>query len=408
MKKSFVLLHLFLLLNVLSSCVFEDEDISHITKKNSIKNFEALNNPIVVTMPVSHYTKNGKIKHEIKDGDIFVVIDWESDKVFDWIYSPDPYGSTISRCVELSNAVGTKRYFSSSEKSGLANCIENKSTKVFSYNTNRKGLFLNSRSVGGVKTILSNTFFGEKNIFCGFIFNGFTGNVDDKKIEIETTSSNLQRLVADESGNLWTILPNNENDVLYKIDANSCEYKEIVKLDNQNFAEDIFGEEHEEDVHNVIAVNNGIVFIERTQYGPGNHEIHKPKIFIVDSNSSNPYENMKTISVPDEIKNFPYYLYDGVIYKGNLYVAAPLSIGFEGITDDDNLCIIKFDIENESSTLFGVPLKFRYNQNIWLRKNRLYLMNSWNPQKISYTYIDLDTGIQGKVVKMDFDNIVGK
>ncbi len=63
------------------------EDISHITQKKSMRPFSSLNDPIVITMPV--YQKMGLMGgtadvRSKRQGDIFVVYDWESGTVYDW------------------------------------------------------------------------------------------------------------------------------------------------------------------------------------------------------------------------------------------------------------------------------------------------------------------------------------
>lgn len=69
---------------------FPTNKTSHIESEQTIKTFEHLKEPIVITMPVyknKHLFGNKNFAELLEMlGHIFVVIDIETDSVYDWIY----------------------------------------------------------------------------------------------------------------------------------------------------------------------------------------------------------------------------------------------------------------------------------------------------------------------------------
>ena len=106
MKKYCITLIIFLSI-ILTSCemmYFTTNKTSHIELKQTIKTFEHLKEPIVITMPVyknKHLFGNKNFAELLEMlGHIFVVIDIETDSVYDWVYFPcEVY--TNWRCSEI-------------------------------------------------------------------------------------------------------------------------------------------------------------------------------------------------------------------------------------------------------------------------------------------------------------------
>ena len=83
---------------------FPTNKTSHIESKQTIKTFDHLKEPIVITMPVykrKNLFGNKNLSEQLKMlGHIFVVIDIETDSVYDWVYFPCEY-YTNWRCSEI-------------------------------------------------------------------------------------------------------------------------------------------------------------------------------------------------------------------------------------------------------------------------------------------------------------------
>lgn len=95
----FIFISAFVLM--LSSCFYAimipEEDTSKLTQKTTFNSFESLNNPVIFyqRVEIDFKEKRGKQKTTYKEGigSVFYVYDWETNTIFDYLYSPNYIGT---------------------------------------------------------------------------------------------------------------------------------------------------------------------------------------------------------------------------------------------------------------------------------------------------------------------------
>lgn len=232
LKKLLPLLSLFLFI----SCDFlygTLEDISSVTNKTTYKSFSHLNNPIVISMPV-HSTrylfknKNNNSKRE-KIGDIFVIIDWKTNEIFDWVFYGNSSASVWDRPVEAcQNPI---RYFNSVVDKNQIIELNPNCTTVTPIPVSNVGLFYNCNTPGD---------------YCVIDSYGWNNNTDSEEInfrlfdcEKQTFSSNKFSQPVNCSSYISMLIPDNIGDLWFSylfdgyayVSKLCCSSEELITLD---------------------------------------------------------------------------------------------------------------------------------------------------------------------------------
>ena len=279
MKKNCITLIIFLSI-ILTSCemmYFTTNKTSHIESKQTIKTFEHLKEPIVITMPVyknKHLFGNKNFAELLEMlGHIFVVIDIETDSVYDWIYFPcEVY--TNWRCSEI--GTNPTIYCSAGAYGGPIGCLNPTKTTLDIYEEIDFDLSMMNEIAVGREIILpkySYSHEAEKNFLEMNIFDIDKQQFEQTKNVIYTNGTGyLSAPYPDNDGKFWF------SHTTYE-DINQLRYldtKEAVISDV--LAEFPYRIGAKANIHNVEYVDNNNIYIVRLPLGIESEKEHFRKI----------------------------------------------------------------------------------------------------------------------------------
>ena len=364
MKKNIQPLYLILVLFLFTSCL-PSWDNGKVTGKTNIKNFEHLNDPFViladVTWPKTFLGIPGLGWDYYNKGNVFIVIDWETNTIFDWVYYPSTPGSVLKRAVALGSS--SKKYYSSSSE-GVVGCISPDSNKVTIYDTSKVDGYLEPCFLKGKTAILWDDSENVPLTTCRFF--------DSEKGEILKDSftlyagPNITRPIESANGNLWISYTGRKDYLTHvgKIKIKDKSYEELMSFKGCG-SEDILAEE------------NGFLYM----CDSGNNEEYD-SLYKIDS-STGDLILKKDIYVDDKVDNFGHFS-GCFIYKSNMYV-----VHFGNSIETDNFAVWVYQINTDTLEVERISdrIDIWATENKWLRGSRIYFMYGND----SYTYFDLDT-----------------
>ncbi len=385
LKKLLPLLSLFLFI----SCDFlygTLEDISSVTNKTTYKSFSHLNNPIVISMPV-HSTrylfrnKNNNAKRE-KVGDIFVIIDWETNEVYDWCFYGNSNQTVWDRPVEAcQNPV---RYFNPVIDKNQIIELNPNNTTVTTIPVTNIGLFYNNNTPGD---------------YCVIDSYGWNNNTDSEEInfrlfdcEKQTFSSNKLSQPVNCSSYISMLIPDNIGDLWFSYLFNGyayvsklcCSSEELITLDLRFPCKKNTEGSNYDFSCSVLYACNSYILLSKFQLGKGPYNDNK--LYKINLNNN----EVQEIDI-----SFSEYSFLSRIVKieNTIYCIINNS-------DNNQKCIDICQLNEETLTLekLNDNEKFfiSYTDNLWVRDNRIYFMDSWNTKKIFYNYFDVQTCEQGQ------------
>ncbi len=362
--KVFFILTLSLNVLLFSSCIPYWDD-GKVTGKTTIKNFEHLNDPLVIIADVTwEKTFLGLPCLDgvsYNRGNVFVVIDWETDTIFDWVYYPSNPGSVMKRAIELGTS--PKKYYSSSY-GGVVGCISPDSNKVTIYDTSDVYGYIEPCFLKGENAIIWDKRENYPLTTCYF-FDAKNGVLLKDKFRIEA-ETNIRHPIEDDNGYLWiSYMKNDFADTRYlaKIDCNKYTIEDVISFKSHG-------------TDKIIAVKNSVLF---------QSSILNNYSSLIRKYNSETGEliTKKEYRVHEDIKD-AYYLPSGFLYKDKLYIEC---FGVSSITN--HYCIYVYQINTETLEVERISdrIDIWATENEWLRGNRIYFMYGND----SYTYFDLDT-----------------
>jgi hypothetical protein len=345
-------------------------------------------------------------------GNIFVIIDIETNTVFDWVFLATETPFMLNRPVEVGVLPNKKYYTSVWYGRNLAYIVANENKPVIK-ETVMPGFLTQSETekdkiiIDGYGRIQSTW----EEIYTANVYDTKDDSfITEKKSLIIPTDSigYIQPAQADPDGNYWLATQThlNENTDLYnegdyiasvwKIDCeeNSLlgpvkQYKcNTLVLDEQG------NEETESDVVDVLYVNDDYVFVARSPLG--NYE-HDTEIYLLDKD--NPENAEKKIIIPYE-KN--YYLTKIFQINNKVYAMIENFI--------NNSLLVFYPIDTESLCLGEKECEFNFDftENVYVRGNRLYLMSTRRVNDVYYTWYDFETQEQGEIINVKYENVISK
>ncbi len=382
------------------------DDLSYITDKTEIKTFSHLKEPIVITMPIweTRYYK-GKRKgktQKFKIGDIYVVIDIEKDEVFDWVYFGGKEGLTLYRPLELGNPV---KYYATSGYS----------TEIISLDPTKTQLVTIDSTIPDCQFLSNNTTsdyalraYKENELSSYYEYEILDSSTDSiltykPQIPIEI-GLHVFRATADNNGNFYI-----EN-YPPTDDGKESDRIEIVKIDsvNQNWKRYdlnlITNIGNETYAYNILHVTQDRLFITKSNFT-------SDCLLIFKKNGDN-YELEKEILT--DFDGWDVMIKRIVEVNGNIYII--VSNDFNGYSYVDiyklteNLEMERITPDWATTTIKeNEKFKITFTENLWVRGNRIYFMNSHNTSKIAYRYYDTATGeYSTKPVWIECDKVVQK
>lgn len=394
--------YLFTILTILflTSCEFyySDEayksvgEIKHITEKTTIKNFEHLEEPIVITMPVyenRYMDKRRKQKRTIKAGDIFVVIDLETDTVFDWVYFGGEHGLTYWRPIEIGR--NPTRYYTSCYETGRIACLNPSSTKVKIIETDMPIAHVFSNSTKGDYFIKSSY-----NSWDARVFDSKQDKLLKPAITLEFGSSCSSEFgFSDENGDIWIVEGMDNINKVVRIDCKNVKKTGPYAVFN-SYPEGKEGRDGEFSYYSVCYVNENYVFIDKS--------IVNQSLIFLDRKNNYAQKEIKLNFSEDE------WLSSVVEVNGTLY----MNTGNYG--GEDNYAwrnFYKIDTENCKVELLNPKksIAFDATENCWVRGSRIYFMCSRDHNNVGYSYYDTETKTfapKSAATYIYFNDIVGK
>lgn len=398
MKKHCITLIIFLSI-ILTSCemmYFSTNKTSHIEAKQTIKTFDHLKEPIVITMPVykrKNLFGNKNLSEQLKMlGHIFVVIDIETDSVYDWIYFPCEY-YTNWRCSEI--GTNPTIYCSAGAYGGPIGCLNPTKTTLDIYEDVDFDMGIMNEIATGREIILPKFYYSEEEEHVVLEMNIFDiGTQTFKKPENVLLTNGIGYMSApypDNEGKFWFLHTTYE-------DINQLRYLDIEEVVISDvLAEFPYHIGEKKYVNNVDYVDNKYIYVLHSQLGT---EVAKEEnVYIFDKYDLSA-ESM-CLSVPDELDMKGYYLYKISNINGKVYGIFP---GEEG--QKQTVRFAEINIDEKAIKSLDVVMDFDLTETIYPRGNRLYLMNSRNISNVFYTYYDFETGEIGEIINIKYEDII--
>lgn len=372
-------------------------------QKREIGDISYLNKPIVITMPVYEtFALNGNINKKIKKeqvGSIFVIIDWETNEVADWIFFEGNHGFGNWRSVECGG--DPDYYVMVAEGSSLAGVLDKKNSELKVYPTGSRLSLMNYSTEKNYILLENYSYNSNYNKMCYayFPFNVLTGEMKDKPIIIPSEyDSPIINPIADGDGNFWFLnLISRDNSKSYeiiKINVTDCSYSSLNNHIEMNFLE-----QENYYFYDLIYEHNNYLYINK--YKLGAHSYSKSNaLYKINSSTS---EIIYEIKYPAEIEGLDCALYTMCIIENEEYVIFPYRKN--GIR---SLRIYKINELTGSMEFIKDIENFDMTETIWSREKRIYFMNSRNNSNVYYTYYDVENNIQGEVFNISLKNISSK
>lgn len=403
MKNLFFLCLVFFSFSSCSLIYIDSDETKSVVQKTTIKDIAKCSEPIVITMPVFKYSYLFGIKgdsyRQSRLGDIFVVIDTQTNDLYDWVYFADSEGSVIWRCVELGE--NPKKYFASS-KSGIQSFIQAGKTSVTQHKTDCYGSYMANYSSRGKYGLLVD--FGydreqELSVYRMAVFNSEDGSVNQNKLYLYNDSIGaITQPIADETGNFYLAYAIKEFSYIAKIDV---ENNSLHTLNKKYQNEIDVNNGYREKTYHIEGVYDGKIFCERNL--TGDYRIKDLYEFYVLDESN--LENEKIFKMPSTLvdnQEYAPFFYTGVYYKNKFYAILPDS-------NKDWFYILEIDqtqADGEATLFIEEPIEFDLTENVWLRGSRLYVMSSRNTSNVKFMYIDLETKEQSHIFNLKYDDII--
>jgi hypothetical protein len=361
--KGFFILTLSLNVLLFISCIPYWDD-GKVTGKTTIKNFEHLNDPLVIIADVMwEKTFLGLPCLDgvsYNRGNVFVVIDWETNTIFDWVYYPSNPGSVMKRAIELGTS--PKKYYSSSY-GGVVGCISPDSNKVTIYDTSDVFSYIEPCFLKGETAILWD--YREKYPMTAcYFFDAKQGKLLEDKFLIDA-DVNIDHPLENENGDLWICFEDNTsyNTHVGKIDVTNKNYNEFLEF--KGYGTDT-----------ILAEKNGKLYMSAS-----GSDRNYDSLFIYDVVSGGLLLK-KDIYVGDKA-NYGHFTCC-FIYKSNMY-----AVHFGESIETGHFAVWVYEINLDTLEVERVSdrIDIWATENKWLRDSRIYFMYGND----SYTYFDLDT-----------------
>ena len=364
-----------------------DGSLEQIKQKTTMQSFEQLNEPIVISMPVyeDYYLFGNKNfdSRQKRAGDMIVVIDIETNTVYDWVFFSGEHGWAIWRLVEAGS--NPTRYLMSCPGTGEVATVDPRNIELTVTYT---GFYENfwCWKVNGTKAPMC---YGSYNteLHCSNyhtqLFDCETNTLSETDICVPTLSVGfITTLRSDYEGNSWISYQHPDNTThVQKINKNT----EIMESSIATF-------EKYPDSYAIECISDEYVFI-----GYQTYDDNFTGLIIINLKNGEKIEvsGIKESSVIQ-------YVYDIQKVNNDYYAIVPTCIG-SNLPRSIN--IYKIDLENKSA-FKEISIPFDMTENVYVRGSRIYFMRSRNLCNITYTYYDTETGEVGEVVPVKQSKII--
>ena len=397
--KNFILITLFIqVLFNFTSCdnlFFIDESVEKIKEKTTINTFEHLENPIVVTMPVyeNYYFLGNENWNSRTDrcGNIFVVIDLETNSVFDWVYYTGGNGWSNWRTIEFTKNDGEKCYIDTS--STVISILYPNKNKVQSLKNPTGGLAEIYTGRGCYLPLITNEYnsLENKSVYKINSVDILTGEILDVTYEFTT----------DAIGYISYPIPSKDNEyfISYPYENMNCICSFNIQKNTNIYSEikiPMFDEFSGADgsLYTTEIIFKDYLIIPQETLGT-DYSKDEYVIYVYDKNTKS---LIKKCFIKNPSKSYVYLCFEN---NDELYFIMP-----QEYSDNGKIFhIVKYDIESETSKLIK-SINFDLTQNIYTRNNKVYFLSSRDVCNISYLYYDFSTGEIGQTINIRFEDLM--
>lgn len=366
-------------------------DLSKVRAKTSMKPFEQINDPIVITMPV--YEKMALFGNENmgtynkRAGDMFVVYDWENNRIHDWCFFEGEHGWSNFRAVEMGMPV---KYYDAGETIG---CLSSDG-KLTTYENPVKGTFANLNNNQKLKSrygILNTEGYSNgKKEYRINIFDSETGIVNVEQIKLDCDYSYLFYPFADEEGNYWICNINDDKNWLNKIDG---ENNTIEKYFLENSKEESIKYYVQETFKNYIV-------LEEADYSKKKNNCID-NIFLFDVRNKQKMQiNLNSNT------NYSISYFISVSVNDDLYAIFLADRDCDETQWREAIELYKIDFEKKELNYINYHPNFDMTETVYSRGSRIYFLNSRNIQHFICTYYDTETGEWGEEFSITQEEIL--
>ena len=369
-------------------------DLKEVRAKTSMESFENINDPIVITMPVYEtmalFGNESMGTYKKRAGDIFVVYDWEKDRIHDWLFFEGNHGWSNFRAVEMGTPV---KYYDSGDKIG---CLDT-SGKLITYKNTVMGTFTNLNNNQKTKSryglLHTDGYLDGKTEYRINIFDSQTEKVNDHQIKILSEYSYFHFPKADYKGNYWITSVKNNSNYLNKID---CEQNEIKDFDMKVPYKTKNGENTSIITMTVQGTVNNYIIL--SHYSTEKDRYSKIIVFDMDKGE-------KYCEIPLPVEDHLNGMYAGLPVNEKFYGIFPADYDDDESDWCDYIDIYEIDIENKETHLLSYE-KFDFTETVYSRGSRIYFLNSRKLSKFVCTYFDTASRQWGKTFEISQEEIL--
>ncbi len=404
MKKNLLII-LIILINLIScsSWYKDDGSTDKAIKKTTIMDIADCNEPIVITMPVYKdsylFGNKSSIRKLKRYGDIFVVIDTETNELYDWVYAEDSEGCSTWRCVEIGN--NPKRYLTSSQ-SGKVSYIESGNNKVIQVQTNCYGTVTDNYSSLGTKTLLVDLGYNretEYDVYRMTVFDTETRETALEKLMVELSSVNVSHPRGDSEGNFYFSYRKDNNYYILGVNTTTNEVFNVNVKDSNGESISFNYKENELLYDYTIEgfFKNQIIVYKNVM---NDDYFDIPEIIFIDKETGivkGSYKFNEEIMTADSTV----FGYECIVYRDKVYCIAL-------VPGKSIFYILEIDPAkgNEEAETFIGPIYFDLTENVWLRGSKIYLMCSRHISDVSYMYVDIESKIISEQFRLRYKDIL--
>lgn len=398
--KNFILIILFIqILFNFTSCenlFFIDESVEKIKEKTTIKTFEHLENPIVVTDNINVDAKFCGLeflgtKTEML-GVVFTVIDSKTNEIFDWIFYPNTTRVMTFPISIYENSEGEKSYYSIFYDKIV--CLNPKKTYLEEFeNTVNAGYVFESDSYKGDYIPLISSGYDknlQKQTYIVNTFDVLKKEVTNKQFSFPTDGIGYMKSPFPAGEDIYFISHNyDDNNYLLKFDLkkNIC-YEPFAKFSTERI--DSNGEK-DTDVCSIDVVDENYIICVQNPLGSTINEIEY-NIYVYDRKN---YDSIKTIKVsnPSYGKAYPYKC---LKVDDRFFLILPEE--FSSVSH-----IVEINIEN-GSTNYVTKINFDFYINLFTIDSKIYFPNYYGDNGFEYGYYDVRTNEVSSLIKLNLND----
>jgi hypothetical protein len=372
-------------------------DMSKITNKTTYQPFTELNDPIVVNMPVYETlylwgNENNKFKQN-RIGDMFVIYDWESDEIYDWVF----YGKESFYCLPHIIQVGSnpKYYINSLDSSGTIAKLEADKTSVTLYQTDRRGTFFNYSTPGKycLRDYARHSDELNKVLFCLNIFDCEKGEYTAADIQIPTDAYGyILTINSSKSGDFYfgNILDGKGQVCKVNCEAGSVEIKEPgINCYKENSTS------YKYNIDVIYIKDDDFLFLNKSPLGSAPYIGNKLYLYSFAENTKKEFS----------LSTSGYELFSRIVQVNDNYYL----ITTDHSSEECSISIYKLNLENMSGEKISQDnsIFISLTQEPLVRGNRIYIFNYWNSHKIQYLYFDVETKEVSPIKVLNQKEVVG-